>query len=115
MNVPYSAFADQDWQSRACEALVETTVYLRRQAQGWIVSIDETLLLSTIDEDEAFRCACDARHVDGGKLLRLLILSGPSAATYPRPAASPNELRGAAVHHDRNGDPSPTQRIEVAA
>ena len=111
MNAPPFAIADPDLQPRACEPLLEKTVYLRRQAHGWVVNVDEALLLSTIDEDEAFRCACDARLVDGGEPLRLLILSGPSAAAYAGPAVSANELQAvfkpalgsAAVHHDING------------
>ena len=95
MNAPFVAVTDQDSQPRACEPLVERTVYLLRQTQGWVVSVDEALLLSTIDEDEAFRCACDARHVDGGEPPRLLILSGPSAAAYAWPKVKSNERHAA--------------------
>ena len=123
MNAPCFALADQESQPCACEPLVERTVYLRRQVRGWVVSVDEALLLSTIDEDEAFRCACDARLVDGGEPLRLLILSGPSAAAYAGPAVNPNELQavlkpasgGAAAHHDRKGGQAPDRPAEVAA
>ena len=123
MNAPFVAVTDQGSQPSACEPPLERTVYLRRQARGWVVSVDEALLLSTVDEDEAFRCACDARLVDGGEPLRLLILSGPSAAAYAGPAPNPNELQAvlkpasgsAAVHHDRNGGQAPTRPAEVAA
>ncbi|WP_174300479.1 hypothetical protein [Caulobacter sp. S45] len=67
-------------------------MYLRGQAQAWVVSLDEACLFSTIDEDEAFRFACDARRVEGGEPLRLMILSGPSAAAYEGSAVNPNEV-----------------------
>ena len=126
MNAPCVAVADPDSQHsqpRACEPLAERTVYLRRQAQGWVVSIDEALVLSTINEDEAFHFASDARWAGGGEPLRLLILSGPSAAAYAWPAVDPNGFHGAlkpalacaTVHHDCGGGSSPSHAAEVAA
>ncbi len=124
MNAPFVAVADQDSQSRAGEPVMERTVYLRRQAQGWVVSIDGARLLSTIDEDEAFRCACDARQVEEGEPLRLLILSGPSAAAaHEWPVVNPNEAQAAAkpisgsavVDPHRDGRAAPDHRAGVAA
>ena len=115
MNARCVAVADQDLQSRACEPAGERTVYLRRQAQRWGVSIDEALLLSTIDDDEAFHCACDARRFERGEPLRLLILSGPSAAAYEWAVVNPNQAQAAAkptlgdavVRHDCKGCAAP--------
>ena len=123
MNAPSVGTGAPYSQPYACEPIVERTVYLRRQAQGWVVSVDQALLLSTMDEDEAFHCACDARRVDEGEPLRLLILSGPSAVAHACPAVDPNEfyaalkpaLGAAAVHNDRNGGPANNHGAEVAA
>ena len=114
MNAAFVAFAGQDSKPRVGEPVVESTVYLRRQARGWVVSLDEVLLLSTMEEDEAFCCACDARRVEGGEPLRLLILSGPSAVAYPWPAVNPNEVQ-AVAHDDRNGGAAPDHLAGVAA
>ena len=123
MNALFVATAGPNLQPRACEPLLERTVYLRRQAQGWVVSVDGAFLLSTIDEDAGFRCACDARHVGGGEPLRLLILSCPWAAAYAWPEGELNERRaalkpassGAAVHQDRDDGATQTHHAEVAA
>ena len=123
MNAAFVAVAGQDSKPRVGEPVVESTVYLRRQARGWVVSLDEVLLLSTMEEDEAFCCACDARRVEGGEPLRLLILSGPSAVAYPWPAVNPNEVQaagqpasgGAVAHDDRNGGAAPDHLAGVAA
>jgi predicted RNase H-like nuclease len=47
MTTPGLALADRELRSPACASAIERTVYLRRQAQGWIVSLDEVLLLAT--------------------------------------------------------------------
>ncbi len=123
MTAPYVVVADRDPQSRPGEPVVERTVFLRRQAHAWVVSLDEALLLSTIDEDEAFRCACHARRVEGGEPLRLLILSGPSAAVYECPGVDPNDAQpadkptsdSASGHHDQGSCAPPRRRAGVTA
>ena len=80
MSSPFQAVADRG-PFHAGASTAETTVYLRREPHGWSVSLDEALLLVSEDEETAFQRACEARLAEGGAPLRMMILSGPFAAS----------------------------------
>ena len=80
MSSPFQAVASQA-PFHAGASAAETTVYLRREPHGWSVSLDDVLLLVSEDEEAAFQRACEARLGEGGAPLRMLILSGPFAAS----------------------------------
>lgn len=66
------------------ETLCDAEVYVRSHAHGvWTVCRGESLLLLTLDGEEAFRAGCEAAMMAGGAAGPMTILSGPGCRAIP--------------------------------
>ena len=59
----------------------DATVYLRRDGEGWSVSLGDEVRMFGGEEDRAFEHACALMYCGDGAARRMEILSGPSSST----------------------------------